>query len=335
MTLYRQEAHAKLDEEILRSEVYVRDKATCWVCHNFVLLRDYDLGHLVDKCNGGQTDLENVVVMHHRCNVAKPRHTTLDEATRWRNVQGTVLAQTTAITNPRPKEQLTFMLPDMTQLASPLIHSGKIAQSPVKPIEPAVWNITTPQRTHARRPIHPSNLTIKPETVKKRQVQYEESMQRIKPCTLVWVQGRPWDGPMWRVLPPPYREEDRFTMRMTPPGATDNGGSNIYTTLQVIGGGELTSDLDIPQGYLTIHINASDRSKPQATVVHNLKSNNGRRMECVGMGQGQIPISLWQRAKAYGWKLASFRVSYQEYIRNHPTLHPAEIEAWLSMPPAN
>lgn len=68
----------------LRSEVYIRDRGICWVCNEFATLKDYDLGHLVDRSNGGNASLDNCAVMHKRCNSIKPRHNTLEDATTWR-----------------------------------------------------------------------------------------------------------------------------------------------------------------------------------------------------------------------------------------------------------
>lgn len=68
----------------LRSDIYIRDKGICWICNEFVDLKDYDLGHLIDKCNGGQDDYDNLAVMHTKCNLSKPRHTTLEEAMKWK-----------------------------------------------------------------------------------------------------------------------------------------------------------------------------------------------------------------------------------------------------------
>jgi hypothetical protein len=68
----------------LRSAIYIRDKGICWVCNSFVKLCDYDLGHLVDRCMNGTDTYDNVAVMHKRCNLSKPHHTTLEEATKWR-----------------------------------------------------------------------------------------------------------------------------------------------------------------------------------------------------------------------------------------------------------
>ena len=68
----------------LRSDIYIRDKGICWICNSFVELSDYDLGHLVDRVNGGATAYDNLAVMHRKCNLSKPKHTTLEEAMKWK-----------------------------------------------------------------------------------------------------------------------------------------------------------------------------------------------------------------------------------------------------------
>jgi hypothetical protein len=71
--------------DLMRSQIYIRDKGMCWVCNEFVLLIDYDLGHLVDRFNNGVDDDINCSVMHKKCNIIKPSHKTLEEAYKWRN----------------------------------------------------------------------------------------------------------------------------------------------------------------------------------------------------------------------------------------------------------
>lgn len=68
----------------LRSDIYLRDNGICWICNSFVSLDDYDLGHLVDRTNGGHDDYDNLAVMHRKCNHSKPYHNTLEEALRWK-----------------------------------------------------------------------------------------------------------------------------------------------------------------------------------------------------------------------------------------------------------
>lgn len=67
----------------LRSQIYIRDNGICWICKRFVLLDEYELGHLVDRDNGGKSVPENLAVMHKLCNARKPRHKTLKEHNEW------------------------------------------------------------------------------------------------------------------------------------------------------------------------------------------------------------------------------------------------------------
>lgn len=71
------------DWRMLRSLIYSRDNGICWICHQFVPLHQYDLGHLVDRCNGGQDGYDNLAVMHKKCNQAKPQQHTIDEHIIW------------------------------------------------------------------------------------------------------------------------------------------------------------------------------------------------------------------------------------------------------------
>ncbi len=86
----------------LRSDIYIRDKGICWICNEFVNLRDYDLGHLIDRCKGGLEAYDNLAVMHHYCNRSKPRHLTLQEAIRWK-LTPAYLNRTPTKTLPKPK----------------------------------------------------------------------------------------------------------------------------------------------------------------------------------------------------------------------------------------
>jgi hypothetical protein len=67
----------------LRSQVYLRDQGICALCKAFVPLARYECGHLVDATMGGQPTLENCVVMCGPCNLAKPFHSTREEALEW------------------------------------------------------------------------------------------------------------------------------------------------------------------------------------------------------------------------------------------------------------
>lgn len=93
--------------DMLRSDIYIRDKGICWVCNTKVELRDYDLGHLIDRCNGGQDEYDNLATMHKRCNISKPRHSTLEEAMKWKLTPKYLTARPMA--KPTPREQLSFI----------------------------------------------------------------------------------------------------------------------------------------------------------------------------------------------------------------------------------
>lgn len=71
------------DWRMFRSLIYARDNGVCWICRQFVPLHEYDLGHLIDRCNGGRDNYDNLAVMHKKCNESKPKHNTMDEHITW------------------------------------------------------------------------------------------------------------------------------------------------------------------------------------------------------------------------------------------------------------
>ena len=71
------------NNETYRQVIYQRDKGLCWICRELVPFEDYELGHLVDRCNGGNYDYANLVVMHKLCNSQKPKHKTIEEHITW------------------------------------------------------------------------------------------------------------------------------------------------------------------------------------------------------------------------------------------------------------
>jgi 5-methylcytosine-specific restriction endonuclease McrA len=74
---------ANKNEETYRQIIYKRDKGLCWICRELVPFEEYELGHLVDRCNGGIYDYDNIVVMHKLCNSQKPKHKTIEEHITW------------------------------------------------------------------------------------------------------------------------------------------------------------------------------------------------------------------------------------------------------------
>jgi hypothetical protein len=260
--------------QTLRSDIYIRDKGICWICNTFVDLTDYDLGHLIDRVNGGHDAYDNLAVMHTTCNHSKPFHNTLEEATKWK---------------------LTAFIPTSQQTRT-------ITQQPI---------ITRHRRKVKRIRIPPPDKSIR------RQEEYQEQILKIKPNTVCWKQGSPqgYSQGLWRVLPPPYHQEDMFVMNQIPPEAIDNDEYGIKESLQVIGGieGELLIDTVINLGIAQLHITSASGILSM-TFNSSVKSNIGTREQTIGMGAGQIPIQTWKRAKSQGLSLECFKT---EYLKNH------------------
>jgi hypothetical protein len=97
-----------VSNEIKRSKVYLRDSGICDVCKKFVMLKEYELGHIIDKSNGGSYDWNNLVVMHRECNHLKPHHNTVEEYNTWKLTKHLAIAS-----NSRPtaisKDQLSYI----------------------------------------------------------------------------------------------------------------------------------------------------------------------------------------------------------------------------------
>ena len=127
-TLREKEVLQQAKWDMLRSDIYIRDKGMCWVCNTKVELRDYDLGHLVDRCNGGTDDYENLAVMHKKCNISKPRHSTLEEAMKWKLTPSYLSNR--PIEKMRPKEQLSFISPSQSPTSSIAINRQQESSSP-------------------------------------------------------------------------------------------------------------------------------------------------------------------------------------------------------------
>jgi 5-methylcytosine-specific restriction endonuclease McrA len=65
----------------LKSLVHERDDGICSVCG---WVPDYyELGHIVDRCAGGDDSDENVAIMCGLCNMLKPVHDTREEFLQW------------------------------------------------------------------------------------------------------------------------------------------------------------------------------------------------------------------------------------------------------------
>jgi len=331
------------DWQTLRSEIYNRDNGMCWICNKFVELQDYELGHLVDRCNGGQDIYENLAVMHKGCNNSKPKHYTLEEAIVWKLRTRYLATERPTALFGNPPEPKTYSYPKVKKQPKTRVKRtpkptpqdiprtipqaiagdnelkmealrllGQILDTPTKQPTPK-RHYTSYNEYENRRPInykrHHHNKPPKPTS--------PELLARITAGTLCWIQGRPQgpgdneNVPMWKVLPPPYHQDSIFTIRTTPPGATDNGGHNIRETLQVIGGA-LTQEVNIDMGHSHIHITPNGDT-PSITLSSSKQSNNNTaRNRTVGMGKGQIPLEEWYEAKAQGITFKDFVASYPQ-----------------------
>ena len=136
----------------------------------------------------------------------------------------------------------------------------------------------------------------------RQQEQYKKQVDKIKPGTLVWVQGRPQGGGMYKVLPPPYLQDDMFTMRRPPPGYLDEGFTgegSAFKSLQIIGGNPPESVENIDLGFVKINVKL-EAGKPVISYAQDEDANVGKREFTIGMGEGQIPVEVAQSAKEAG-----------------------------------
>lgn len=97
----------------LRSVIYRRDRGICWVCNTPVNLKDYDLGHLVDRTNGGADEVTNLTVMHRHCNHIKPLHNSLEETLKWKLSLNIVFDdRSLTIDQPKIKQEIIKVIKD-------------------------------------------------------------------------------------------------------------------------------------------------------------------------------------------------------------------------------
>jgi len=191
---------------------------------------------------------------------------------------------------------------------------------PVPPPEP------TPEPSSFTRTVTPPEVVTKERVVTRvgtiptitGKDSYEEQVAKIKKGTVIWIQGRPKGSDdrenvgMYRVLPPPYQQEDSFAMREPPPGYKDMGWTGkgmAKQSLQIIGGTPDKDIEDIDLGWVRINIRVGG-GKPEIEYVHDTEANVGQRNKTVGMGRGQIPIEAWEEAKARGVKYDDFIATY-------------------------
>ena len=305
----------------LRSKIYVRDRGICWICNEFVEMNDYHLGHLVDHCVGGWEDYDNLAVMHATCNLAKPHHTTLEDAMRWKLTLGlpikrlikhktpmiiptnqpTILSELTI--TPQSEISQTSIITDVKQKRK----QKRVNEVPKK----SFWNYLTDyfhKDNGIQEPIINRQIPKDQSMTMKQKGKYDEQCTKIKPCTICWVQGYPQGGAMWRVLPPPYRKEDGFIMRRTPLGAKEpKGERGVQNSIQVING-ELKETVNIDLGIINFTIILNKDKPPIVKFATTDKANTGKHT--IGMGINQIPYKEWLDAKNRGEKRKDFIDNY-------------------------
>ncbi|KKN03874.1 hypothetical protein LCGC14_1103340 [marine sediment metagenome] len=178
---------------------------------------------------------------------------------------------------------------------------------PTEPIEPieGIELIDIPEITVPPEPIAP------PLPPPRREPRREEEVE-LPRGSVAWIQGRPEGGPMFKLITPPYRQEDLTTLRDAPAGYVDEGFTgegSAFKSLQILGG-EPSSDIrDIDLGWTRINIKVGGE-KPVIEYVHDVEANVGERSRTVGMGKGQIPIEAWEDAKAKGTSFEDFVNTY-------------------------
>jgi hypothetical protein len=197
----------------LRSRIYLRDKAICWVCNEFVALTDYDLGHLVARSNGGKDDYDNLVVMHTKCNLHYPRNTNLSDAISQKLI---------------PQNVSLPPLPSIRTNGNAIQNQSiSYKQSNVKPIINLIVN-----NDYKIKQIKRKHQVSKPKSLP------QFKLDKIIPLTVTWIQGKA----RWFIPPRTdgtYHKEDKFACgsNIIIAGCTKTGDrySSPYDTIEIIG----------------------------------------------------------------------------------------------------
>ncbi|MCK9369863.1 hypothetical protein M0R04_08165 [Candidatus Dojkabacteria bacterium] len=135
--------------------------------------------------------------------------------------------------------------------------------------------------------------------------------------SVCFIQGRPQYvgdtfAPMYKLITPPYKQEDMISTRIKPKGYIDEGYTGegaAKKSIQILGGLPEHDIKDLDLGFVKINILIRD-GKPIIEYPQDADSNVGDRSVTVGMGVGQIPIEEWEKAKAQGVPFEDFVTSY-------------------------
>jgi hypothetical protein len=117
---------------------------------------------------------------------------------------------------------------------------------------------------------------------------------------------------MFKVLPPPYTDDVKFTLRRPPPGYLDEGYTGegmVKNTLQVIGGKPPANIENVDLGVVTVNIKTVG-DKPYIEFRSDADANIGA--QSIGQGEEQISVEEWKQAKKSGESFAEFRSGYEK-----------------------
>jgi len=182
---------------------------------------------------------------------------------------------------------------------------------PVEPFEP-VEPIEPIEPVEPFEPVEPPPSKPKP-FIKLKDKEGKEVERAIEVGTVVWVQGRPTGGAMYKMVFPPYDQDSFYTTRELPTGYEDMGWSGVGSvkeSIQVLGGMPESNIENLDLGWSRINIDVSS-GKPDIEFVQDYEANVGDRAKTVGQGDGQIPIESWEYAKRQGMDYRDFVNSYQ------------------------
>jgi hypothetical protein len=185
---------------------------------------------------------------------------------------------------PQP-EAVEYPTPVTEETPYPELFVRPVTETPIPPDVP----VKTPVK-----PISPIPLP---------ELELEEGEKQgkvYKPGTVVFIQGRPNGGAMFKVFEPPMYEME--TVREVPQGYVDEGweGEGLsQKSLQVIGGMPDHDIRNLDLGVFRINI-LNENGQPKIEYLQDSDANSGSRSETIGMGKGQIPIEVWKDAKERG-----------------------------------
>jgi hypothetical protein len=135
-------------------------------------------------------------------------------------------------------------------------------------------------------------------------------------------------APMYKVIVSPYNDGDMFTTRQLPRGYEDKGfegEGSAFKSIQILGGIPSKSIRNLDLGFARVNVDFEGKN-PVLSYVHDEDSNTGERSKTVGYGRGQIPVEVWQEAKARG-------VSYRDFVKGYTPEKEVEVPTVIEPEP--